>query len=106
MTASQIAAIFGWTRNRVVGLCHRNKIHLQGNDRKARQARAPRAVYIESPAPRAAGRPVDGGCRFIAGDPHARPVLYCGEPVAYAGTVWCAEHRAIVYNREPLKPLL
>jgi hypothetical protein len=42
-----------------------------------------------------------GGCRFIAGDPHAihekGEAIFCGKPVGESGGAWCAEHEVMVY---------
>jgi hypothetical protein len=42
-----------------------------------------------------------GGCRFIAGDPldviELGEGIYCRKPVARDGSVWCAEHEALIY---------
>jgi hypothetical protein len=114
MTASQIGKEIHYSPNAVVGICHRNGIHLQGNDHQARRHRArverqpgvPAPVKADPPArplPRAAA---GGGCRYIAGEVvHGQPVDWCGQPTP-AGESWCAEHRAIVYDRAPAKPLI
>jgi hypothetical protein len=41
------------------------------------------------------------GCRFSAGDPHdvieLGEAIFCGQPVAHAGSSWCREHEAMVF---------
>lgn len=65
----------------------------------------PRAQRIDlKPVTLEHGRPAkvedlnDSMCHFIIGDPRDPSFAYCGR-ISHGSTVYCAEHRAIVYQR-------
>ena len=111
--ASQIAAIFGITRNAVIGKSHREKIKLECTDTRSggyarqrsnltgfsfrkstsRPAAIPKLVIRDADEPLSRNLSVidlqKNDCRFIVTDDH--PMLYCGAPKA-DGSSYCAHH--------------
>jgi hypothetical protein len=45
-------------------------------------------------------------CLFPEGDPRDPSFQFCGQPVARPGLPYCAEHMAIAYRKERVRPRL
>jgi GcrA cell cycle regulator len=89
-SAREIGAELGVSRNAILGRVKRlrdgGKIDVGFRAESKSQKNARR----EAPADIT-------GCRFIAGDPCAKPVKWCGKPLKQ-GAYWCEAHYAICYR--------
>lgn len=107
LSASQIAAVIGnMTRNAVIGLAGRNKIHFHGlpGGRKPRERAVAKPPYMQC-EPVKEEVPTDlitfeqlgpDTCRFIFGTDHQN-YLFCGKRVV-DGRSWCLQHCKICFQ--------
>lgn len=104
LSMAKVAREIHYTRAAVAGLARRNKIHFLGDQHRKKDAPrvGERQPGVPAPVKKAVARAVGhlgGKCRWIEGDPHAKPVAWCDRPVSEPLSSWCAEHRRVVYDR-------
>lgn len=114
MSASQIGAVLGITRNVVIGRSHRRGIQLNPQRQPAQRKRAsarpvvsktvtlPRVVMpIAKPVVIKPVKPVGEGVTFFDLGPRScrypHGERFCGAETSH-GSSWCGWHRAIVYR--------
>ena len=119
-TALEIAIKLGRTRNSVIGFIHRSGLS-KNRPKKQPPPKAERKPQVAKPAPvhKLFTKPIvevekpkttDGvmfvfatnrNCKYIAGDPDGANTRICGKR-SMTGKSWCAEHFALVYNKQPV----
>ena len=119
-TAAEIAAVLGRTRNSIIGFIHRSGL---SNTRPKKQLppKVERKPQVAKPAPvhKLFQKPIveietpqskDGvlfifsnnrHCKWIQDSPNGIETRICGNR-SVSGKSWCAEHFALVYNKQPV----
>lgn len=122
LTATQIGAEFGVTRNTIIGIAHR---HLNGSgvgfarrNSGVKRVKAPRTrlfftprMFEGKPYRKPEPEPVEivplkislleltsSTCKFPIGDPQHEDFGFCGHP-AKTGRIYCAFHHRLAYSR-------